>query len=227
MPLQGIKKQNIGDMVFEQLRSAIASGEWQCGDKLPSESELCNTLGVSRVSVRSALQRLSGLGLVESRRGEGTFVCTSGSSQYMNSIIPIIALNSKDRKSMAEFRFIVETESAALAALRATSEQIELMRDATRKMAQSDGQQAAEMDLAFHKLIAESTHNPIIIKVFEILSDYYLSLFVTNISVMGSKGSKQHQSLTDAIASHDSDLAREIMKSHLEASVRGVESLDK
>ena len=56
MPLQGIKKQNIGDMVFEQLRSAIASGEWQCGDKLPSESELCNTLGVSRVSVRSALQ---------------------------------------------------------------------------------------------------------------------------------------------------------------------------
>ena len=227
MPLQGIKKQNIGDMVFEQLRSAIASGEWQCGDKLPSESELCNTLGVSRVSVRSALQKLSGLGLVESRRGEGTFVCNSNGSQCMNSIIPIIALNGKDRKSMAEFRFIVETESAALAAMRATSEQIAQMRSATRKMAESSGHKAAEMDLAFHKLIAEATHNPIIIKVFEILNDYYLSLFVTNISVMGSKGSKQHQLLTDAIASHDSVLARDIMKTHLEASTRETENLDK
>lgn len=225
MPLSSIKKQNVGDMVFQQLRSAIISGEWAPGSKLPSENELAATLSVSRVSVRSALQRLSSIGLIETRRGDGSYVSDLNASQPLNSMIPFIALKGSDLRSMNEFRRIVETESAALTAARATADLVEALRAANERMAAGSALAAAEADLEFHRLLISGTQNPILIKVFEILEDYYLQLFQTNISIMGTKGSVQHNALIGAISIGDSGRAREIMREHLETASRETEHL--
>lgn len=219
MPLEVIKKQNISDMVFEQLSAAISAGEWKPGDRLPSESELSASLGVSRVSIRSALQRLSSLGLVVSRRGEGTFVCELNSSQCLNSMIPMVALTAKDRKSMEEFRAIVEVESAALAAERASEEMLERLQKTNEEMkTASDGAEAAAKDMAFHCMIAEATGNPMLMKVFEILREFYMSVFLTNISVMGTSGSGHHDQLIEAFRRRDPEEARKVMSTHLRYS---------
>lgn len=75
MPIQKIVRSSISQQVFDQLRSQLEQGVWKPGDKLPSENELAAQFGVSRVTIRNALQRLCGQGLLETRFGEGSFVC--------------------------------------------------------------------------------------------------------------------------------------------------------
>ena len=100
MALKTISKRNISDVVYEQLMENLIAGEWKPGDKIPSENELAAQLQVSRISVRSALQRLSSLGLVESRQGEGTFVCEFSGAQYANNLIPLIVFERSDMQDL-------------------------------------------------------------------------------------------------------------------------------
>lgn len=216
MALQKIEKQNVGDMVFDQLRQGIMSGEWKPGEKMPSENELVRILGVSRISVRSALQRLNGLGLIESRRGEGTFVRKFYSADGMKAVIPVIAMSVSDRKSLFEFRRILEIEAAALAAERADDKILKGMEEANRGMERLDT--AAEADLAFHNMVAKATCNPFIVTVSEILREYYFSLFKDNISLIGTDGLKHHRELLEAFRRRDPDAARSIMREHLESA---------
>ncbi len=221
MALQRIEKQNVGDMVFEQLKDSIMSGEWKPGEKMPSENELVSILGVSRISVRSALQRLSGLGLIESRRGEGTFVRKFYSADGLKAVIPVIAMSASDRKSLFEFRRILEIEGAALAAERADEKIIQGMEETNEGM--KDLETAPEADLAFHNMVAKATCNPFIISVSEILRDYYFALFKDNISLVGTDGLKHHLMLIEAFRNHDPEAAREIMREHLSSAQMGPE----
>lgn len=221
MALQRIEKQNVGDMVFEQLKDSIMSGEWKPGEKMPSENELVSILGVSRISVRSALQRLSGLGLIESRRGEGTFVRKFYSADGLKAVIPVIAMSASDRKSLFEFRRILEIEGAALAAERADEKIIQGMEETNEGM--KDLETAPEADLAFHNMVAKATCNPFIISVSEILRDYYFALFKDNISLVGTDGLKHHLMLIEAFRNHDPEVAREIMREHLSSAQMDLE----
>ena len=72
--LKPIKKESVRVQVFWQLRDQILRRTWPPGSKLPSEKELCQTMGVSRVSIREGIQHLVSLGILETRHGEGTFV---------------------------------------------------------------------------------------------------------------------------------------------------------
>ena len=74
MALKQITRVNIAEKVFEQLRDQILQGTWKEGEKLPSEQELTETLGVSRSSVRQAIRTLADYGMVETRNGTGTYV---------------------------------------------------------------------------------------------------------------------------------------------------------
>ena len=69
--MQIVQKRKIDDLVYEQLMTNIRTGVWKSGEKIPAEPELCTILGVSRVTLRSAIQRLRSLGLVEVKQGEG------------------------------------------------------------------------------------------------------------------------------------------------------------
>ena len=80
MAIKKVVKSSVSQQVFDQLREQILSGSWKPGQKLPSENELAAQFGVSRVTVRNALQKLSGLGLLETRFGEGSFRAPSARS---------------------------------------------------------------------------------------------------------------------------------------------------
>ncbi len=224
MALQRIEKQNVGDMVFEQLKSSIMAGEWKPGEKMPSENELVNILGVSRISVRSALQRLSGLGLIESRRGEGTFVRKFYSTDGLKAVIPVIAMSASDRDGLFEFRRIIEVEAAALAALRADDKILRGMEEATQGMREAvEGTKSpdgfAEADMSFHNMVAKATCNPFIGSIFEILRDYYLSLFKHNFDPVSSAPAvSQHEAMLKAFRDRDPELARRLMREHLDSS---------
>ena len=192
----------ISDDVFEYLQSNLTSGTWKPGQRIPSERELCATLGVSRVSVRAAIGKLKGLGLLESRQGGGTFVSPK---------------QIEDEVSIFEFRHILECESAALAAMRATQSQISKLEEINECMAQAEeDSDVARYDLMFHLTLAQATNNPIIMKVMDAYKDSFFSMFEQNISVLGKEGVVSHEKIIRSIQVRDSEGAKANMREHLQ-----------
>ena len=224
MALKKIRKQNISDIVFEQLQEQIINGTWSPGSKIPSETALSEELGVSRITVRNAFQRLISLGLIEAKQGGGTFVKDFTDADALGYIQPLLAYAQPDINYFLEFRAVMEPEMAALAAEKASDEQIADMREYVRQYAEtslSDTEALLAADMAFHFSIAEATYNPIIIKIYEMLRDIYSSNLLQVIQTLGMEiGVKYHEKIADAIGEHDSVGARRAMRRHLQDTLR-------
>ena len=215
------KRTMVSDAIFEELKERIIAGEWKPGEKIPSENKLCELSGASRVSVRAAIQKLSSLGLVETRQGGGTFVRELSGEQHLNSVLPYFALSQPDRAGMLEFRRIIEVEGAALAAQRADEEQIAAMFAATKNMAEAKTtEDITRYDLEFHYLIMQASRNSILIKVFEILRETYFALLHENVTRLGTTGSAYHHMIATAIELRDADLAKMLMERHLNNTIQ-------
>ena len=162
-----------GDRVFQYLSDQISKGTWKPGDRIPSEKELCSIIGVSRISVRAGINRLAALGILESKRGCGTFVCTT-TQPSLGSVGTILSIYDSDRISMFEFRKMLEVTSVGYAAMRATGEQIEKMQEIIQKTLRSDSiAESAKLDLEFHHLLAEATANPVILRTYEMVQNSF------------------------------------------------------
>lgn len=222
MSIQQIPKNNVSEIVFQQIKQAITSGEWKQGEKIPSENEFAKKMGVSRMTVRGALQRLSTLGIVESRQGEGTFVCELNGGQYINSIIPLVTLERQDVFYMFEFRRILECEAAALAASRATPASIKALKDNYDMMATLDAfsKECSLIDMQFHFEIARITQNPMLIQVFGILQDVFLKSIEKVSHIMAENNALlYHSAIIEAIDKRDAAEAKRLMAEHLDSTM--------
>lgn len=219
MTIEKIQKVNVGEQVFERMKQLILDGEWKPADKLPSESELANRFGVSRVTVRQALQKLNTMGLVETRLGSGTFVKEIDAGSTMQELLPTAYLSSPLDQIM-EFRRIIDSESAGLAARRATEEEVGVLRQINSDMIQEyeagDLKGFARKDSEFHFKIGEISKNPLLIKTNAILQEILRSSMVDFIEVRGYESAiKYHTLIVEAIAKHNEKEAVELVRRHL------------
>jgi len=206
---------SVSDYVFNFLKNNITKGVWNPGEKIPSESKLCEILGVSRISVRTAISRLSSWGVLESRQGNGTFVCQLSSFNPLSGMH--LVLSQSDRVSMFEYRKVIEVAVAEFAALRATTKMIDAMFETVHRMeTDSNPQDIAQSDMEFHYLLAKSTNNSAIIQSFEILRDTYIRVFEENVALMGSFGVEYHRKILSAVETRNPVLARQYMSEHLD-----------
>ena len=207
----------IADSVFQYLSDGITAGRWKAGDKLPSEAQLCQELDTSRTSVRGAIGRLTGLGLAQSIQGKGTFVC----APPVEAVTESIHLRTANRLDVFEFRKIIESESAALAAIRATAADVRELEQSIAGMAAGRTQEeVAAQDLLFHYLIARTSGNSIILDVFEVMRDTYEHMFMTNVAHMDKAGVAHHRRILLAIQTRDMSAARQCMLAHLDDAMR-------
>lgn len=221
MAIQRIQKIKVGEQVFEQLKQMLLSGEWVPGDKVPSENELANMFGVSRITVRQALQKLNALGLIETRFGEGSFVKNAEPGDVMQTLIPTAYLTANSIEQVMEFREIIDIESTRLAAKRVTSEDIKNLRLINQKMLQinaSENQNKfAELDAEFHFEIGRITKNALMVKTNQILQDVLQSAMIEIIERMGGESAiKYHSLIIDALEQKDENLAVSLMREHLD-----------
>lgn len=215
------------EQVCQQIRENIAGGVWPAGTKIPSENKLAELYGVSRVTVRAAIQRLASLGLLESRQGGGTFVCNPGVEHQLDPMIPFFALSRSDSADVFEFRKIIEVGAVALAAERVTPEMLARMRECCHKMEQARNlDEMAEFDLEFHSLVTAATGNPIFEKVFDVLLPTYRAMFEQNVEVLGTEGVSYHYMITYALEARDGELAQTLMQRHLERASRGMDNME-
>ncbi|MFR5601654.1 MAG: FadR/GntR family transcriptional regulator [Lachnospiraceae bacterium] len=214
-----IEKNNLVDEAYNQIITMIASGEWEEGSKIPSEKELCEALGVSRNTVRAALSRLNGLGIIETRQGFGYSVRNLNTGVYLNALLPTLLLRSRDMECITEFRIGVESEAAYLAAERATEEDLEKMRVACEKASQSgnDQDEFAKYDMEFHRTVSEASKNVMFIKTAEMLETMYTTWLMGFLRTHGMEKSKNyHYNIYLSIANRDAEGAKRYMMEHLQ-----------
>ena len=124
-PLEAIKQRRLYQDVVRQIRNLIDEGTLKPGDRLPSERELAEQLQVSRSSLREAMRTLELQGLVVSRPGAGTFVSNDTNGSVADALTAYLADGKDALKDVFEMRHILEPQMAALAAGRATPEDLQ------------------------------------------------------------------------------------------------------
>ena len=206
------------EYIAQQFRDAIARGEWRVGEKIPSEAQLCDLFGVSRMSVRSAINTLAAQGLLVSYRGKGTFVRDADPNSLPTRLLTHQAQIS--RTDMFEFRRIIEIESVGLAAVRADVKTMQELEQLTKSLqCAPDLESALTADMEFHYKIACATKNAVIAETFDLLRESYRQMFIENIRIRGAAGAAEHLQIVLAIESRNPDLARQHMAEHLNKSM--------
>jgi len=218
-----IKPKRVSDQVFEQLRDLIFRGQLKPGQKLLPERELARSLGVSRPTVREAINKLVDRGLVEHRQGQGTFVCSPDPTQAANPLKAVMDGHEASLLELLEVRLGLECNAAELAARRASAEDIALMEKSLIEMRRQveRGELGFEEDVHFHMRIAYATRNPVhihIMKNFYDLLHYgirenlaHLYEDIANIYAV----LEQHSAVLEAIRAHDPTRAFRAMREHI------------
>lgn len=174
--IKSTQKQNVVNDVFDQIRQKLIDGNWAPGSRLPSEQELCSMLNVSRVSVRSAVQRLRDLGVVITRQGSGSYISEDFTPQSLNNKLrPVMNLSKEEFHDMMIFRQTVEFKCMELAVVHATHEDILALEDALNRMLvnKNDYKKYSEADFDFHLAIAKASQNKVFYNVMLSIKDSY------------------------------------------------------
>ncbi len=153
----------LSDTVARQLEQRILEGALKAGDRLPAERELALSLGVSRPSLREAIQKLASRGLLFSRQGGGTFVANQLTGALADPWAQMLQSHPALNDDLIEFRAVLECQCAEWAALRATPGDLQRLNDAllTAKtaIASLSAEAVADADRTFHQALAEAAHN--------------------------------------------------------------------
>ena len=211
------------ETIAEKITALIASADLQPGDRLPTEHELSERLGVSRTVVREAVKVLVATGLVYTRRGSGLYVADKASSSQTTMLDAFALVDPTQVISLYEFRLRLEPSAARLAAERITPHELRALREVValnqRSAETQQRQQFRESDAAFHRVVAEATHNPFLAAtittttraqgwVFDIAAGRTQALLLSY--------AEQHTAILEAIQEGEPAAAAQAMQVHLE-----------
>lgn len=214
------ERTTVIDGIVAEIRAQIAAGELKDGDTLPSQDEMARALGVSRASLREALNRLALMGLVEMRHGRGTFVRTAKPHDLMNSLSALLILDKVSAAELLEARFHVESALAALAAMNATEDDLTRIEQCIVRMEKDPKARTIDgfvpFDTQLHMAVAQAAKNPVLVKVLEIIWNV-LPQRIRHITTLEQIPTflAFHRAIFDALARRDPVAARRAMEQHV------------
>jgi GntR family transcriptional repressor for pyruvate dehydrogenase complex len=221
--IKPIKHRNIADQVYEQLRDMIYRGEIGAGQRLMSERDMSTLFKVGRPTIRTAVQRLIDLGLIESRRGVGIFVLDQEGIVEKRPLLQALNGENYTIADIQEIRMALEAKSAELAAKRATDEDIRLIKKRIERMKKEriEHEIRINTDISFHMNIAYASKNVVqihLMKSFYEVQTYAMSYSYTKLLEslhMDELIDQQHEEIFAAIVNHDRIQARQAMEAHI------------
>ncbi len=197
--------------VIERIKEALLNKELRPGDFLPSETELAKSLGVGKTSIREAIKMLQALGIVEVKRGQGTIIRKTPGDEFINSIIFQFVVQDGDPNDIVQLRTMFEPAYTVMAMETATEEDIENLKKIHQHLEMSIKQktQTAEEDLAFHRAILQSTHNPFVIWIGEAILQIFRTTMRRSMMMNPKATLEYHQSILEAFCQKDEKRLRE------------------
>jgi len=224
-----VSVDRVSQVIVDQIKMLVRDGRLTPGDRLPSERDLCQRFGVSRVTVREALRVLEASGLVEIRVGArgGAFVTSPSTERLGAGLADLLSLSPLTAASVTEARMIVELGILPLVIERATDQDIA---DLFAIVEESEAALAEDkytmgLSAAFHVRVASCTHNPAIeMLVHTFHGPMLMSLRQAKVAapVMGRKGTEEHRALVEAIQARDVEAALAVMRPHLQRTAERV-----
>ena len=165
-----IRNPKASDQVIEVIKDKIKKGKIKKGDKLPSEREMAESLGLSRASVREALRALEVIGLIESIQGAGNYIRTNFDNSLIEPLSLMFMLQESSVKEMYDLRETLELQCVKLSARYIEENELGLLTAILNRMylAKTE-EESLELDIEFHYLIAKTSRNMLLINVLEVL----------------------------------------------------------
>ena len=226
--LDKIERKSLSDAVTDWVISQIREGQYRAGDRLPTERELAEQLGVGRTSVREGLRFLEKLGVLEIRQGTGTVVRSLSLGKVFEHLIPvqtIIELPDRDVRDIMHVRRILEAESAQMAARHVTKRQLGRLEELLDGMAASWRiPEITWRGPRVHVVVAKAASNPVLAQLINLIRDIYTRYFeiVLRDPEMNKTSLDFHRRLYVALRDHDADAARQHILAHLRQAERDV-----
>lgn len=223
-PVTSTNKQKVYEIIFQKIQQEIADGHLKVGDKLPPERDLATLYSVSRTSIREALRLLEVSDVVEIRQGDGTFIKNISLHQVQDQLSNVLLKTDKVvLYEMLELRLILESQCAALAALRADGHDLEKIAQSVEAMKTADDHEEAgiQADLDFHMAIAKSTHNSVLEQLIASLEPHMQNTIeATRKHRLSSKANitrtfDEHKAIYLAISRGESEKAKTLMEDHI------------
>ena len=221
--LQNLQGQRLHEAIVQRFHSLIRQGSLKHGSKLPAERALAEQLKVSRGSVREAIRTLELQGLAVSKQGSGTFINT----QSLNAVATLMSSPSGEGldpgeaqlRDIFEVRHLLEPQLAALAAQRATPEDVErlaaILIEQQRQI--MEGETGVDADTEFHFALATATHNTALVKVVSAVEDVLRQSRDRSLQQPGrsQRSLDSHREILEMVRAGDHSGARSAMEHHL------------
>lgn len=222
-----VDRNVLSEQVAQKLEKMITSDATQVSQKLPSEQTLAAGFGVSRPVVREALAILRERGLVAQRQGGGCYITSPDSSQVSQCVGRFASMGQISHEDVYVARISLETSIVRLAAENCTPEDIQKLQCINVKMSDKaiDVPSRVELDIHFHKKIAEIAQNRLLMAFEDALSNFVSYMITAALKLPGADndGIRYHERIIEALQDHDANQAEEIMREHLTLSMRNWE----
>ncbi|MBP1154540.1 MULTISPECIES: FadR/GntR family transcriptional regulator [unclassified Paenibacillus] len=224
MEIQKIKSRKIYEVIADQIKEQIVSGGLKPGEKLPSTKELSERFQVGRSTVREALSALKAMGLVEIHQGEGSYVRSIESQDVGLPEFDSLLMSKETVLELIEARKALEIAGAAVAAEKRTDDDLRKFEAVLKRMEEhlGDEEEGERSDIEFHLILAEATHNSIIVRLIDSISSQMQTAIreTRRLEMYANRQVsiqlwREHQAVYEAIRGRNAAAAQEEMRRHL------------
>jgi len=213
------RKQTLTEIVIDRIKTYITENHCQPGDRLPTEREIIEMLGVSRTSVREALKSLQSNGIIEMKQGSGIFVREVKLQNVFKSLSPFLHYDQTKFKEIIDTRIVLELGAIELAIENYQIDLIKKMEDWNNIILEKTkkGEKSKTEDLLFHKSLFQATGNETFIQLSSMINDYFQMNQLEEVTDMEEylTSYKEHKLVTEAIIEKDVERAKKNMRTHL------------
>jgi GntR family transcriptional regulator, transcriptional repressor for pyruvate dehydrogenase complex len=224
--LKPLNVTRLSDQIVQQIETMILEGSFKPGDRLPPERQLAEQLGVSRPSLREAIQKLSARGLLSSRQGGGTYITSRLDAGFADPWQEMLGTHPELHRDVLEFRRMLEGTVAQMAAERATQADIERIGGLFEQMEAAHRLEGleltSEVDVKFHQALADAAHNALLTHVAASLLNMLHTHVHDNIANLFATGTvskqllDQHRAVWEAVRDRDGAAARAAAEAHID-----------
>lgn len=221
------------DEIYNILLEKITKKEWEVGEKIPSEHQLCKLYGISRISVRTAIQKLQAQNLVDTKPGKGSFVCSNHIGENVLSFsMEKMDISSDEYRYVMELRRAIEFTSVDLMCERGTEKDVQALKTALKHMVDSgsDTQKYVAADFEFHMALIKGSHNPLFATVIRGCKSQLLKYFQEMAEASHGnfeRAIQNHTSIYQAITERDAPKVKRIIEGTFEYNLERFKGLFK
>ena len=210
------ERKSVVDTVIDTIKTLLINKKLKPGDILPNENDLSQSFRISRGSIREAMKILSAFGIIEIRRGNGTYISTSTNKRIFDPLLFNLLVASGDPRELIELRYLVEVGIVELIIKNASNEDLQHLKDQYKDLEKkissgvADVKVLSESDLNFHYVMAAITKNKLVENIYRFIAEIFAP------TMHGDYALEPHEMILDSLLNRDLAAAILAVKKHTE-----------